>query len=347
MERLQATSRKRKTYQVEIKHSLLWECALGIAAVTNRPLHHTLEKTAEDWQKMRERLSPGAAKALKDVEENNTWKTLLQLLHEDDFSTIEEFIWYIHELPEQQLKEIAIPFLGEEYERERERAARGDQTAIDVLKQASEGHLFIPRYIEYITSVDPIELKDHLTTVMQGWYEDIILKEADEVVPILEKDAAAKWEMVEILASEKLVEWATGGIEYLPEPGVHRVLLIPHTIYRPWNMEADLEGTKVFYYPVADESLEQGDPYKPSPSLIQRHKALGDEARLRIVKLLSERDQSLQELTERLEMGKTTVHHHLKLLRAAQIVQAKSGIYGLRTNVLETILHDLKAYIDG
>lgn len=153
--------------------------------------------------------------------------------------------------------------------------------------------------------------------------------------------------MVEILASEKLVEWATGGIEYLPEPGVHRVLLIPHTIYRPWNMEADLEGTKVFYYPVADESLEQGDPYKPSPSLIQRHKALGDEARLRIVKLLSERDQSLQELTERLEMGKTTVHHHLKLLRAAQIVQAKSGIYGLRTNVLETILHDLKAYIDG
>ena len=47
-----------------------------------------------------------------------------------------------------------------------------------------------------------------------------------------------------------------------------------------------------------------------------KHKALGDEARLRIVKMLFEKERTLQEITERLQLGKSTVHHHLKLLRA-------------------------------
>ena len=57
-----------------------------------------------------------------------------------------------------------------------------------------------------------------------------------------------------------------------------------------------------------------------------KHKALGDEARLRIVKMLFEKERTLQEITERLQLGKSTVHHHLKLLRAAKLVDIHDEI---------------------
>lgn len=83
--------------------------------------------------------------------------------------------------------------------------------------------------------------------------------------------------------------------KYEPEPSVARVLLVPHTLYRPWTIQADAPDTKVFYYPVADENMaEQVDPYQPPHLLVQACKALGDEHRLRIVKHLAERAHSLQ-----------------------------------------------------
>ena len=48
------------------------------------------------------------------------------------------------------------------------------------------------------------------------------------------------------MAPEELVEWSTGGVIYMPEPSVNHVLLIPQIIYRPWNIEADIEDTKCF-----------------------------------------------------------------------------------------------------
>ena len=44
MNALTITGRKRESYKVELEYSLLWECALGIAAITNTTDLDTLEK---------------------------------------------------------------------------------------------------------------------------------------------------------------------------------------------------------------------------------------------------------------------------------------------------------------
>lgn len=49
MELIRHTIRARETYEVKIESSLLWECALGIAAVTNTRLISHLEKPIEEW----------------------------------------------------------------------------------------------------------------------------------------------------------------------------------------------------------------------------------------------------------------------------------------------------------
>ena len=185
--------------------------------------------------------------------------------------------------------------LGERYEEKRRLAASKDVNAIHELMELTKDHQFFSTYIRFICDVDVQVLKAHLITVMTGWYESVIQKEEEEILSILKRDYEAKVEMNKKMKPEEFVEWTTGGVHYMPEPSVHYVLLIPQMTYRPWNIEADIEDTKVFHYPVANESIHPEDPYEPN-FLVQKHKALGDEARLRIVKCCSKKNEHCRKL---------------------------------------------------
>ena len=347
MDVLNLTSRKRETYKIQLNYSMLWECALGIAAVTNSRLISTLEKPASYWEEIRTALPEDLLKQLDYVEKNNTWKSLLQLLHQNNFLELKPFISYIQELSNKELKFISLPFIGSEFQDMRQQAALGDSASIKEMKRLTRDNPFFPDYIEFICNVDGELLKKHLIAVMTGWYEFVLKKDEEKFRTILETDFEAKRKMAEKLTPEELVEWATGGVTYNPEPSVNSVLLIPQYIYRPWNIEADLEGTKVFYYPVANESIYPNDRYAPDSSLVLKHKALGDEARLRIVKLLNEGDRTLQEITEHLEVGKSTIHHHLKILRSARLVGIIDSKYTLKRNAIDLLAKEMEYFLKG
>ncbi|QED46273.1 ArsR/SmtB family transcription factor [Cytobacillus dafuensis] len=346
MDVLNFTSRKRETYQVQLKYSLLWECALGIAAITNTTLINTLEKPVKYWRDIRKSLSNELLENLDFVEKNNTWKALLQLLHAKDFSHLKELTSYIEELPLTDLKYISLPFIGLKYQTVRQNAALGEESAINELKDLTNNNPFFPSYIEFMCKVDGNLLKEHLISVMTGWYGEVIEKESELLNRILQADYEAKKEMRGKMNPEELVEWSTGGITYMPEPTVNHVLLIPQYIYRPWNIEADIEGTKVFYYPIANESISPNDRYTPNNFLVLKHKALGDEVRLRIVKLLYEADLTLQNITDQLNIGKSTVHHHLKILRAAKLVEIIGSKYSLKKKAVEFLSEELNIFLN-
>ncbi|RAC17598.1 ArsR family transcriptional regulator, partial [Burkholderia multivorans] len=113
--------------------------------------------------------------------------------------------------------------------------------------------------ISFICQVDSQQLKQHLITVMSEWYEAVIEPDREKLTSILQTDVSIKEKMRQKMDPEEFVEWATGGIRYTPEPSVHKVLLIPQYIYRPWNIKADIEGTTVYYYPVSNESISPND----------------------------------------------------------------------------------------
>lgn len=347
MDVLNMTSRKRETYQIKLEHSLLWECALGIAAVTNARLLDTLEKTDDYWNNIKQSLSDKMVEHLNYVEKNNTWKALLQLLHQRNFKDLAEFTTYIENLNPEEMKHNCLPYVGSLYENSREQASYGVRSAINELENVTKENPFFPAYIEYICTVDVKILKEHLCFVMEGWYNAAIEPEADKAQAILERDFNSKKHMQKKMTPEELVEWATGGSTYYPEPGVYHVLLIPQYVYRPWNIEADINGIKVFYYPVANESVYPGDDFQPNQFLVNKHKALGDEVRLKIVKYLSEGDSTLQELTNKLKMGKSTIHHHLKILRSAKLVEIIDSKYRLKKNTLDTLAKELEQFVYG
>lgn len=142
MEVYHITSRKRETYNVQVKYSILFECALGIAAITHKRLINTLEKTESEWEGIRQSLTNEMREHLQFVEEHNTWKALLQLLYEEDFQDLSQFNFKIDSLSEEDLKFICLPFLGEKYEEKRRLAATGVVCAIHELKELTDDHPF-------------------------------------------------------------------------------------------------------------------------------------------------------------------------------------------------------------
>lgn len=343
MDMLQMTGRKRETYSINLQYSLLWESALGIAAVTNDPIIDTLKK---DWMGLKQTLSPQLIEQLGIVQKNNTWKCLLQLLHSTNVKQIGQFTSYMKQLDKEAFTFICLPFIGDLFQNVRKKAAQGDEEAILTLQHETRDNVFFPAYIQYVVSTEAELLKEHLIHVIELWYKEVVLPERDQLEQILANDYEEKRNMAEKTSPEQFVEWATGGNSYPPEPSVQTVLLIPQYAYRPWTIEADVEGTKVFYYPISNTSIAPEDRYMPHDFLVERYKALGDETRLRIVKILSEKSSPLQEVTDQLQMGKSTIHHHLKLLRAAKLVVIQDGKYVLRKESVERLATELELYMN-
>ncbi|RDW18214.1 ArsR family transcriptional regulator [Oceanobacillus arenosus] len=335
---------KREKYTVEIKCSLLWESALGIAAITNESLINTLELSDKDQAGIFESLSVEMKEQIEYVQKNNTWKTLLQILHQKDFTDLTSFNKYIENLSSRDLKQIAIPYLGNAEELKND-LLNGSEEALKKLQYITQEHSFLPSYLEFMTKVPSEELRGHLIEVMSGWYEAVIEQNKEKLETILLRDKASKERMMKNLEADQFVEWATDGVKYPPEPSVHKVLLIPQYIYRPWNIEADLEGVKVFYYSVANESISGESKYVPNKLLVQQLKALGDENRLKILKMIKEENLSLQALTNKLGLGKTTVHHHLKILKSARLISQKANEYSMNNTTIEKLPEDLKFYL--
>ncbi len=72
--------------------------------------------------------------------------------------------------------------------------------------------------------------------------------------------------------------------------------------------------------------------------LLQFFKALADANRLKIVGILAQRSQSVEQLAAALDLDSSTVSHHLRKLSEAGLVEARAesyySIYSLRSEVL-------------
>ena len=80
------------------------------------------------------------------------------------------------------------------------------------------------------------------------------------VADILERDYDARAADRETLAPVDLIERTTGGIRWLPEAGIRRVILAPSYFSRPYNFLMSRRDWRFFGYPVSDDALEASRP---------------------------------------------------------------------------------------
>ncbi len=140
----------------------------------------------------------------------------------------------------------------------------------------------------------------------------------------------------------------TNGVTFEPRPGITGIVLIPSIVIRPWVVMSDHGSVRIFSYPVADERLH-ADAATPPDRLVGVFKALGDERRLRLLHMLGGEPRTLAELTEKLDLAKSTTHHHLSVLRQAGLVRVvindDDKRYELRTDAVPEAGDLLRSYL--
>ena len=157
-----------------------------------------------------------------------------------------------------------------------------------------------------------------LRRVLRAWRERFEPIEA-HVARMEERDVAGRRADLERLTLADFVEQATGGVRWVPAPGTRRLYLSPSYFARPYNYVFGGGDWHMFAYPLAESALDGGAGAVPASS-VRLFKALGDESRLRILRLLASGDLYLTEIAERMGLSKPTISHHLAQLRAAGLV---------------------------
>lgn len=204
-------------------------------------------------------------------------------------------------------------------------AVAGDPVARDEFLRTS--HPEWEPWTEYLRSVlaaDKAALKAELVEVLHEWAERVWKPESVTIVPILERDADGKRALARELPMEEFIPIATNGVEFAPRPGVERVVMIPSFVNRPLVSYLEFGDVLLIVYPVADESVS-AETDAPPLRLVRLSKALGDEKRLRVLRALAEGEKSLMDLAEAFGVAKTTMHHHMIVLRSAGLVSVAVG----------------------
>ena len=225
-----------------------------------------------------------------------------------------------------------------------ERASTGDRAALEALREAMpEHHAGFGALID-----DPEGAQLRIVRVLRSW-ATVFAAIEPRITAIIERDHALRAADRGAFEGSELIERTTGGIRWLPERGIRRVVLAPSYFSRPYNFLLAGDDWRFFGYPVADDALEADDHLAPPPAVVRLHRALGDDTRLRILKLLASKDLYLTEIAQQLDLSKPTIKHHLALLRAAglvTIVEAGTIIYyTLRRDRIEGASTELSRFL--
>jgi DNA-binding transcriptional ArsR family regulator len=148
---------------------------------------------------------------------------------------------------------------------------------------------------------------------------------ASSDVERLSGDLAAAASRVEALARSE--GWTEAiellcGYGYVPEPEARRVVVLPH-LAGPGLLLAQHDDARLIVH---------GETYRPGTHehIATLGKALADESRVHLLAVLAGRPHQLGELVETTGLTRSTVHHHLRQLRAAGLVTVEGNARAYR-----------------
>ena len=227
-----------------------------------------------------------------------------------------------------------------------DRAAAGDRQAAEELAALCEEDCAAG--LRKLLALPPAETLEAVIRVLRR-FDDEVFRGGEETAAALARDADEKRSLAATLPPDRLVETATQGVTFKLQPEVNGVVLIPSAVVRPWVAITEHGSLRLFVYPLTEAALS-ADPGAPSSWMLGFYKALADESRLRILNALAAGPLSLGQLAERLGLAKSTVVHHIRVLRTAGLVLITVGEekeYSLRPQVISEAGRMLRVYLSG
>lgn len=310
---------------------------------------------------VREATGEDLAAELRDLGGPNgsVWLSLLGLIasapHPHDPDRVMDWLGSINP---QRLRRWLLGYLGEHADPGLvEQAADGDMDAVHRIVDTAKGGKLDEEMRGHVVSIFEIpgeELRDRMVHVIRRFRTEVFAEHEESFSASISRAAAAQRAASTRDSAKAVIEEVTNGLDYEIPLGVSRVTLVPSVVVRPLSLIDQNRDTLLVFYGMADEFIDS-DPEAPPSWLVKTYKALSDERRLRILRRLSEEEASLDDLTALLGLSKSTVHHHMSVLRAAGLVRVRisgskddhkeSKTYALRTQALSNAGAFLDTYV--
>jgi DNA-binding transcriptional ArsR family regulator len=338
-----------RTLSVDVDHSPVYELLLRLFVVGD---DDCLDFEIGDQLStiFDERASTILKKDLKALgTASEVWVGLIPLAHEVGAATIPDFIDHLAAMDPVELRTrlLNCPWIEPKDKPAAATVAAVAGGDLEAWKELAETAFSKDKHegLRYLLEMEPERTRSTIVEVLRRYAKEVFT-EADELAPLLAKDAQEKSALAARLPADRAIEIATNGITVEVGADTSGVVLIPAFSARPWVIITETGSTKILCYG-ASVDIEE-DPDAPPAWVVKVYKALGDEKRLRILGVLREGPTSLSDLTQRLELSKSTVHHHLGMLRAAGLVLVTLGKdkeYSLRTDAVPQAGQLLEAYL--
>jgi DNA-binding transcriptional ArsR family regulator len=304
---------------------------------------------------------------LGDSQPGTLHATLISLVHKcPEPRTTAHFLTWLETLPTAQLAEVlldqeglgvdwqallaaALAELDSSAQRRDERDGRGELAL----------GLLLARYPEDVRPTVAAVMHDleatrrELVAALRVWDAAVFAAERPRVAKLQRREADILEQRRREVALEPFIEEAMRGVQWQRPVGLRRIVFAPSYFSRPAVFYHHWHGTLTFVTPIEAKIIEpdaqRSDPRAPDEETLRFFLALGDETRLRILRLLAEREMYLTELADRLRLTKATTKHHMVRLRAAGLVtlydRERLTYYALRPAVGRHAAQFLDGYL--
>ena len=192
-----------------------------------------------------------------------------------------------------------------------ESAAAGDRGAVARLLAHPRYYAGLAREsLTTILGVDPAETRERIVAAAEAGASALLTH--DTARELAEAGQTAEAALADASLADA-IERLAGGYRYVPELEAERVVLVPHLEPRLSLVLAQHRSSRVVAYRVAaDRASEE--------RLVAIGRALADPKRVEILALVGRGIGRSSALVEATGLTRSTVHHHLALLREAGLV---------------------------
>ena len=229
-----------------------------------------------------------------------------------------------------------------------ERAIDGDAAARLELRRVLGENAAARLSIDRLLATPAAEIQADVAAIVASWTERVFPTLGPPALTIVERDVEAKRRLVRETPIAEAIRIVTNGVQFTASPA-SEIVVVPTVAMRPFIAPVDTPSTWILLCSVADEAFDD-DPAAPPRKLVKIAFALGDELRLRMLRELADGDRTAKQLASRLQVDRTSLHHHLGILRSAGLVSIRasgvqSWVYGLRGDGIATASTSLASYL--
>ncbi|MNO22442.1 Transcriptional repressor SdpR [compost metagenome] len=298
-------------YKVEVDFAPMYECFTSLTAFLGKQNHNALESGKLWVKEVQKKFTTAQLQHMKEFYKENA-----------DF-TLTPYIW----------------------------SCPGDRSVsgfLDWFDGLSPGDLFeiAARFGSTVQS-NLAGLRSQASGVLREWNERYFRGIDPAILDGLSREADSRRAGLNGNNAMEVYEQATQGMRLYPGETLKQIILIPQYHARPL-VTTSLYDEFVFTSYACDAlPPEEG---RPSPALMRLTRALSDETRLYILRLLAGQQLSFTEIVRQVGLSKSTIHYHLITLRSAGLVivhtSGKSASYSLRLDALNDLPQRIAGYLE-